>query len=80
MFDFDNVEKKLKLLAKINLTIGIVIACIQLIVLFVLALTTFKGLFLLIGIIDLIVILLVFYITSLFIYGFGQLIENTKKE
>ena len=79
MVDFQNIEQKLKSLAKILMTIGIVIACLILFLFLIMAIEL-GGVMLIIGIIFSVLIILASYIGSIFIYGFGQLIENTKKE
>ena len=80
MLDFQNVEKKLKSLAEIILIISIVLSCILLAIFFAIAVESANSLLLLIGPIVSGLTILSSYVSCLFIYGFGQLIEHTKKE
>lgn len=76
---FTNVSSKIKTVAKVWLALGIVICVIESIIAFDIydnSLLPTASPTATIIIIDVIVI---FYVSSLFLYGFGELIENTKR-
>lgn len=78
---FTNVSSKIKTVAKVWLALGIVICVIESIIAFDIydnSLLPTASPTAAIIIIDIIVIV-IFYVSSLFLYGFGELIENTKR-
>lgn len=79
MFDkfFSNISGKIKLVAKIMLVFGIIGAIVCLIAGFVYLADNDEEIGLMITLIGVPTSILVMLVPSWFIYGFGQLIENT---
>ena len=74
---FENIGKKIKTLAKVLCWVGIVISIIYAIALFLIAMDSYdEETFIIMGIVTLIVGPLTSWISSFFMYGFGELIDK----
>lgn len=79
MLVFENIGGKIKTVALWFATIGISISIIAGFFMIIIALINYADVLCILGIVTLSCGSLLSWITSLFIYGYGQLIENTDK-